>query len=416
MAKISKRTVDAAAPSPKRAFIWDATLPGFGLLVLPTSAKSYIFQYRNSEGRSRRATIAKVGALTPEQARSAAEAMSAQVKAGGDPLDARSAARNALTAGQLFDAYLASQAFKAKAESTRRTDEGRIKRHLRPLLGHRHADKLMPEDVRRAFAAIRDGKTALVEKTRKRGLARVRGGEGAARKSILLLAAIYAWGRAERLVSINPTEGVEVGSDGERDIVLDLDGYARLFQALAAMEQQKRIRANVAAVIRVIAMTGARLSEITALRWQHIDAQAGRIILPPASHKTGRKTGNPRIIYLPGAAQEIIADQPAGGADDFVFTPSKGEGPLSLKKPWKALHAKAKLPEGLGIHGLRHSLATLFAMTGAQASQVMAALGHRNLSSSQRYIHFAEAARASVAERAAAPALAGLASAAKGGQ
>jgi integrase len=410
MARISKRVVDASQPGPKPVFTWDSALPGFGLLVLPSGVKSYIFQYRNTEGRSRRATIAKVGALTPDQARTTAEDMAAQVKAGGDPLDAKRAARDALTVGQLLDAYLESQAFKGKAESTKRTDKGRIIRHLRPLLGHRHADKLQPEDVRKAFASIRDGKTALTEKTRHRGLARVRGGEGAARKCILLLAAIYNWGQGERLVTISPTAGVEIGADGERDVVLDREGYARLFQALSRMEDEKRIRSSVAAVIRVIAMTGARLSEIAALRWRHVDFQAVRIVLPPAAHKTGRKIGKPRVIYLPVAAQEIITDQGPGDPDAFVFKPSKGEGPLSLKKPWSLLHAEAKLPAGLGIHGLRHSLATLFAMTGAQASQVMAALGHRNLSTSQKYIHFAESARASVAERAAAPALEGMAS------
>lgn len=410
MTKISKRVVDAAEKADKPVFIWDSALPGFGLLVLPSGVKSFIFQYRNSEGRSRRATIAKVGALTPDQARTTAEEYAAQVKGGGDPLDAKRAAREAMTVGELLDAYLESHAFKGKAESTKRTDKGRIDRHLRPLLGHRHAEKLQPEDVRRAFAAIRDGKTALVEKTKHRGLARVRGGEGAARKCTLLLAAIYTWGKGERMVTISPTVGVEIGADGERDVVLDLEGYQRLFQALAKMEDEKRIRAEVAGVIRVIAMTGARLSEIAALRWRHVELQAGRIVLPPASHKTGRKIGKPRIIYLPAAALEIISDQGAGDPDDFVFKPSKGEGPLSLKKPWSLLHAEAKLPAGLGIHGLRHSLATLFAMAGAQASQVMAALGHRNLATSQKYIHFAESARASVAERAAAPALAGMAS------
>ena len=61
MARISKRIVDAARAGAKPAFIWDSTLPGFGLLMLPTGAKSFVFQYRTAEGRTRRATIAKVG-------------------------------------------------------------------------------------------------------------------------------------------------------------------------------------------------------------------------------------------------------------------------------------------------------------------------------------------------------------------
>ncbi len=199
--------------------------------------------------------------------------------------------------------------------------------------------------MRRAFTAIRNGKTSLVE-TGPRGLARVRGGEGAARKSVRLLAAIFAWGIAERKVENNPTIGVTVGADGEREAVLDGDGYAQLFASLEAMEAQLRIRPAVADVIRLVALTGARRGEIIGLRWRHVDLQGGRIVIPPAAHKTGHATGKPRIINLETTGQEIIARQPAGGPDDFVFRPSKGDGPLSLAKPWRALQREAALPAG----------------------------------------------------------------------
>jgi site-specific recombinase XerD len=63
----------------------------------------------------------------------------------------------------------------------------------------------------------------------------------------------------------------------------------------------------------------------------------------------------------------------------------------------------------LGLHGLRHSIASHLAMGGAQAAQIMAAMGHRQLSTVQRYIHFAEDKRHSLAEQAALVALAGMA-------
>ena len=97
MARISKRLVDATTAGPKPIFTWDQVLPGFALLTLPTGTKSYVFQYRNIDGRARRITIAKVGALTPDQARTIAEGMSALVKAGGDPLADKTAARTGLT-------------------------------------------------------------------------------------------------------------------------------------------------------------------------------------------------------------------------------------------------------------------------------------------------------------------------------
>jgi hypothetical protein len=48
-------------------------------------------------------------------------------------------------------------------------------------------------------------------------------------------------------------------------------------------------------------------------------------------------------------------------------------------------------------------------MSGAQAPEIMIAMGHRQLSTVQRYIHFAQNARQVLAERAASVALAGMA-------
>ena len=411
MAKISNRIVDAARAGAKPSFIWDERLAGFGLLTLPSGAKSFVYQYRSPEGRSRRATIGKVGALTCEQARTNAEAMSRSVKGGGDPLADKAAARNALTVNGLLDRYVASAHYATKAASTQATGRGQIERHLKPLLGKRHVNRLEQDDIRRAFAAIRDGKTATRVKTGPRGLARVTGGEGAARYACRLLRAAFTWAVAERLIERNPTTGVDLGSDGEREMVLDVEGYARLFATLAKMETERRLRPAVADAIRVIAMTGARKGEIIGLRWEHVDPKAGRIVLSPASHKTGRKTGKPRVITLPAAAQQIIAAQPEGGPGDFVFSPTKGSGPVSLAKPWRAIRAEARLPKGIGLHGLRHSLATLLAVGGAQAAEIMTSLGHRQMSTTTRYLHFADTARAALAERAAAPALAGMAAA-----
>jgi site-specific recombinase XerD len=54
---------------------------------------------------------------------------------------------------------------------------------------------------------------------------------------------------------------------------------------------------------------------------------------------------------------------------------------------------EAKLPPTLGLHGLRHSIASHLAMSGAQAPEIMTVMGHRQLSTVQRYIHFAASTR-----------------------
>jgi integrase len=309
----------------------------------------------------------------------------------------------------LLDAYLDSEAFKDKAASTQSIDRGRIERHLRPLLGRKHAHLLTDNTIKRAFAEIRDGKTAIDIKTRKRGRARVTGGEGAARMAIALLRAIFNWAVTERMVKINPCANIQIGTSGVRETILEnAADYARLFETLDRMERERRIRAPAADAIRLIALTGCRRGEASGLRWFHVNLKQGRIVLPPKAHKTGHKTGKPRIIALPTTAQAIIARQPSGDAHDFVFAPSRGNGALALSKIWRKVRTEAKLPEGIGLHGLRHSIASHMAMSGAQAAEIMTALGHRQLSTAQRYVHWAEDARRNLAEKAAAVALAGL--------
>lgn len=414
MSKLSKRVVDAAVASAKRFIVWDDQLKGFGLLVLPSGVKSYIYNYRNAFNRERRLTIGKHGGgLTPDAARMLAEGFERDVAAGRDPLEAQRAKRQALTVGDLLDSYLSSAAFENKASSTKSIDRGRIEHHLRPTLGKLTLPALSPADVDRAHRAIVDGKTAVDKPSeRKRGRIRVTGGDGSARMAVRLFRAILSWGNSQKIVPpdvVTVAKHVSVGRDGRRiGIIEDHDGYVRLFKALdrltnpSALEVgERQLRLEVADAIRVLALSGARRGEVLDLRWSHVDLKAGLLTLPPDGHKTGRKTGERRVIGLPSLASAIIARQPSGTPTDLVFRPARGGAQMDLTKPWRAVCKAAGLPEGLGLHGLRHSLASHMAMEGAAASEIMAALGHRDLSTSQKYVHFAQDKRQALAEKAA---------------
>src|SRR6056300_860578 len=116
MPKITKSLVDRKGAGDSRYYIWDETCPGFGLVVQPSGTKSYCFQYRTQEVQSRRITIGKHGAYTPEEARKKAREYQRQGSDGKDPLAIKEFNKNAVTVSHLLDLYLESPKFAEKSE------------------------------------------------------------------------------------------------------------------------------------------------------------------------------------------------------------------------------------------------------------------------------------------------------------
>ena len=106
MARLTKRIIDATGSGLRDVFIWDDELPGFGLRVVPGGTKSFILQYRNAQGRSRRLTLGRHGVLTAEEARREARLKLADVAKGLDPVELRQSARSAATVKELCADYL----------------------------------------------------------------------------------------------------------------------------------------------------------------------------------------------------------------------------------------------------------------------------------------------------------------------
>lgn len=412
MPKLTKSVVDREQPEAAQRLVWDTELKGFGLKIFPSGVKTFVFQYRTPEGRTKRLTIGRLSdALTADEARKLAKTCIRDVLSGLDPQGEKKARRAAPTLALVFDDYLKSDAFKKKADSTRVIDAGRVDRHLRPLLGSVVADRLTTDEVKRAAKAITEGETAAKVKTKARGVARVSGGAGTAKKAIILLRAICKWSTKNGTPAGAAVEwsSLTLVRDGQREAIIEnADAYSRLFRALDKMQNEKRIRDAAADAIRLIALTGARRGEVTGLRWSYVDLKNGRITLPAHTHKTGHGSGKPKVITLPAQAQAIIARQPSGKTDDYVFRPAKGAGVLALTKPWRQVRDEAGLPADTVLHSLRHSVGSHLAMSGASLVEIMAQMGHKQASTSQRYIHFAESARSTLAERAASVVVAGL--------
>jgi hypothetical protein len=202
MPRLTKRSIDSLPDTDDReTVIWDVDLPGFGLRIKPTGTKSFLIQYRNANGRSRRVTLGRYGVLTPEEGRGLARHLLADVARGQDPAEARRADRQTVTIAELCRDYLEkatrgliiSRVGRPKKSSTLATDCGRVERHIIPLLGHRVVKDISAVDIRGFLRDVTAGKTAADVRTGPRGRAIVRGGRGTASRTLGLLGGIMSF-------------------------------------------------------------------------------------------------------------------------------------------------------------------------------------------------------------------------------
>jgi methyl coenzyme M reductase subunit C len=100
--KLTINTIKAISVDPKRdIYAWDDELSGFGIRIKSSGVRSFMLQYRNASGVSRRLTLGKLGVLTPDEARKMAKEKLAVVAKGNDPAEVRAEQRKAMTVKEL---------------------------------------------------------------------------------------------------------------------------------------------------------------------------------------------------------------------------------------------------------------------------------------------------------------------------
>jgi len=417
-AKITKRLVDGLADATTDEFYWDTDVTGFGVRVRASGGSSYVVRYRAGFGRgapTRRITLGAVGKLTPDEARRIAKTKLAEIAAGADPAAERAKQRAEMTVSELCDTYMtAAEAGEiigkggtAKKASTLYSDRGRIERHIKPLIGSRKISAVTKLDIERMMRDVAAGKTAADVKTKKQGRAIVTGGKGAAAKSVNLIGAIFSFAIEHKLTEANPATGVKRYAENRGERFLSSDELERLGAAIRDAEtlgiewtpdpskqvkhaprpENRRtiISPYAAAALRLLILTGCRLSEILHLEWAHVDFERGLLFLPTS--KTGRKTvvlNAPALAILTGLprlGRYVIASDSAGAKDE--------KPRADLSRPWRLVSRAAGL-EGVRLHDLRHTHASIGAAAGLGLPIIGKLLGHSQTTTTARYAHLAD--------------------------
>lgn len=395
MPKLTKRFVDALKPVTRDTLYRDAELKGFALRAKPTGARTWLVQYRNSAGRTRKLALGKVGVLTPEEARHEARMALAAVAKGGDPSATRHSQRLGLSVAELVEKYLTDgKADKpAKKAASWNADASNLRRHAVPLLGRRKLATLTLSDIQDFQRDVTNGKTAADMRTRRRGRALVKGGPAAATRATLVLSAMLEWGKGRGYLADNPAKGVRLNKPVKRERFLSAAELAALGEAFTKAEGQG-LNPNSLAICRLLLLTGARRNEIASLKWEHVDFEHGALRLPDS--KTGAK-----IVPLGAPALALLARQPRTEGSPWVFPAATGKGHhVGMPRVWRKLRAMAKLND-VRLHDLRHGFASVAVADGSSLYLVGKVLGHAQAATTQRYAHLQLDPVRAVADRTA---------------
>jgi len=221
--------------------------------------------------------------------------------------------------------------------------------------------------------------------TKARGAARVRGGLGSARRALQTTAAMFAWAIEQELMTVNPAKGVRLPRAAARGQFLSQVEAGHLLAVLARMEKSRKVHRRFASVLRLLLFTGARKTEILALRWSEIDWAARRIVLTPDRSKTGGKVGE-RRIPLSDAAWRFCTQCLGLPTMSFQGAGARQITRTGLHKVWCDIRIAAGFPR-LRVHDLRHSFASLALANNENLYLISRVLGHTTTRMTERYLH-----------------------------
>jgi len=361
MPKLTKRSIESALPQDKDIILWDSEIKGFFCKITPSGKKSYFLYYRTQGRRQRRPKIGDHGVMTCEQARNIAQRWLLEVSQGKDPSGEKQELKANPTLKELSVRYMEEYASRKKASS--RAEDGRLwKNNILPILGQLKVSSLSRKDVARFHQTLHHYPVAA-----NRALALL--------SKALNLAELWGY----RPNHSNPCLHIKKYPEQKRERFLSTEEIARLMDAL---EEETKESNNLWAVyaIRLLLVTGCRMSEILTLMWDEVDLPHQCLRLRDS--KTGKK-----VVYISTIAVDILKSIPQQLNNPYVICGAKnGKHLVNLQKPWRRIRKKVGLDD-VRLHDLRHTFASIAVSNGLSLPIIGALLGHKQTQTTARYAH-----------------------------
>jgi integrase len=376
----TNRLTDAAikrllAPATGNKITYDPALPGFGVRVTAAGHRAFVLTYWNRAGRQRRYTIGSFPDWSVAGAREEARRLKRAIDQGDDPLAEIAAERDAPIVNDLIERFLEEHVSR-KRPHTQYDYRNIIERHIRPALGRKKVAEVAWADV-----------DALHRKVTKAGRA------VQANRVVAVVSKMFSLAIRWRMRADNPAKGIERNQETKRKRYPSPTELARLTEALDQHPDQQ-----AADIFRLCVLTGCRVGEAMAARWDQIKIATGTWIKPGSTTK--QKTDH--AVPLSGPAKQLLAELRQRTSSEWVFPADSEPGHrVAVQKAWLATCKAAKI-KGLRIHDLRHGFASQLASTGASLPLIGSLLGHSNPVTTHRYAHLFDDPQRAAVERVGA--------------
>ncbi len=344
----------ASLPRTGQIEIWDGKIPGFGIRIASSGAKSFVLVYRHN-GRPRRMTLGRYPMLSLAEAREKAMDAARQVDTGVDPAPTKAERRrqDEQKVVYRFADVVASFVTLHCERHNRAVTAKDTARILKNRFVSRWADRDVREITRveivRALDRIVDDGTP-----------------SAANHALSAIRKFFNWCVERGVLETSPCLNVKKpAKDMTRDRVL-ADGEIGVIWRAA-----DQVGYPGGPIVQLLLLTAQRRNEVGRMQWRHLDIEAGRWTLPAKYTKSNQH----HIVPLSPEACRIVKTLPRFPGD-YVFSTRNVGGPFAdFSRMKRLIDAEAKI-DGWTLHDLRRTAATQMAKLGTTPHVVERILNH----------------------------------------
>ncbi len=368
--KLTKSAVDAAQPRTQPVELRDTLVPGFMCKVTPAGRKVFMLQYRTNAGERRKPAIGLYGELTVEQARTLAQEWLAEVRRGGDPGAAKTAARKAPTVAELCVKFMEDHSKQRNKPSTQAGYQKVIDRNIVPMLG-----RMKVQDVKRPDVAGAMKKMAHKPADANRTFSVMR--------RMFNLAEVWGY----RPDGTNPCRHVPMFPNGKATHLISDEDMGKLFRHLEHLEAEGLESYVIPLAIRLQFEFAGRRGEIVTLQWDWVDFENRRVVWPDS--KTGGMSKP-----MSEEAYRLLSTAPRRDDCPYVLPSPNHPGQHLTTGEYYNGWSRALKAAGaahVGTHGIRHRSATDIANSGIPVKVGMALTAHKTVAMFMRYVHTEDA-------------------------